>query len=313
VPIRYAVLLGVSAGLVMIAALAPTTQEARAPAGVAHDEQTRRVDLGALVRDFVADIPRRGSEGMDVPSAAESAAFTEALAAAQSARLAQARDLLAPLSYTVVPVRDTATHDRLLVVRERQRADGSWPHGWGLYVLRTHPSSRLDVQVPHPLFDVNTPELGVSAFRRARAESLFVAGTHRYANADGTSDVAHSAQSIFQQATRAVVGPGALVLQFHGFGEDSFPHYGEVVVSDGQEPPSAQSLAVTDALRAAGFTACLYDGTGCAGLAATTNVQGRWTRTTGAGFLHIELVRHLRDDPRRRHLLARLVADTLAD
>ena len=49
----------------------------------------------------------------------------------------------------------------------------------------------LLVEVTHPVHDVNTPQVGVQAFREGRAAALLVAGTHRYANRDGSSDVAH--------------------------------------------------------------------------------------------------------------------------
>ncbi|MDQ4084569.1 MAG: hypothetical protein M3165_02015, partial [Actinomycetota bacterium] len=108
---------------------------------------------------------------------------------------------------------------------------------------------------------------------------------------------------------RALVDSHSTVLQFHGFAEDRFDRYGDVVVSDGEAPPSEQSVAVAAALRAAGLRTCLYDGTGCAELAATTNTQGRWARTVNADFLHLEVVRHVRDDRRRRDALAGAVVD----
>lgn len=273
----------------------------------------RVVDLGQMIADFVKTMPRRGSEAMDVPTSAQAAAFAEAITAAQSGRLEQARALLAPLSYEVMRVRDATSlpGSSVLVFRERGRDDDTWPHGWGLYLLRTDPAIQLAVQVPHPLYDVHTPEAGVEAFRHAHAQSLFVAGTHRYANADNSSDVAHNHDSMFAHVTRAVISPGSTVLQFHGFAEDGYPQYGGAVVSDGERQQSPQSAAVAGALRDEGVAVCHYDGNDCAGLAGTTNVQGRWARRIGATFLHVELVRHIRDDARARDQLARLVVDTL--
>jgi hypothetical protein len=310
---RCAVLaLALGLGLALVVALAPATHKGRG--AIAHKpSRARVVDLGHLVDEFVDAIPRRGSEAMEVPTSAEAGAFTDAVAAANAGRLEHARALLDPLSYQLLEIHDATPFQpaTLLVLRERQLPDGTWPHGWGLYVFRADPAAALVVQVPHPLFDVHTAEAGVTAFRHGHAQSLFVAGTHRYANADHSSDVAHDDESMFQHVTRAVVGPNSTVLQFHGFGEGSFPHYGEVVVSDGSPRPSAPTATVAEALRDSGFATCLYDGTGCAGLAATTNVQGRWARAIGADFLHLEVIRHLRDNTSHRNQLARLVVKAL--
>lgn len=269
------------------------------------------VSLDRLVREFVAAIPRRGSEVFDPPTTAEAESFTQAVAAVRTGRLMVARRLLDHLAYDLVEVEDSGKRRPLFALRERRNGDGTWPHGWGLYVLSARAPGSLVVQVPHPLFDVKTPALGLAAFRRTDGGAFFVAGTHRYANADGASDVAHSEGSMFQHVTRALVEPDSALLQFHGFGEDNLPGYGSVVVSDGQAPPSDTSRAVADALRASGFETCLYDGSACAELGGTTNIQGRWARMIGADFVHVEVARRVRDDERDRRRLAQRTVDAI--
>ncbi len=313
-PTRYAVL-GASVGLALLLVAGLVAQQAPAPSGPVTPDARRAprvITLQRYVRDFVAAIPRRESGGFDVPSATEVAVFADAVAAVRDGQLPRARRVLDGLDYDLVEAVDRGTGRRLLLLEERRNPDGSWPHGWGLYVLSPRRPGSLVVQVPHPLFDVNTPALGLAAFHRSGAGALFVAGTHRYANDDdGSSDVAHSEATMFQSATRGLSGPETTLLQFHGFAEARLPGSATVVVSDGAAPPSEASRAVADALSSAGFEACLYDGQACSGLGATTNVQGRWARTIGAEFLHVEVVRHLRDDAERRTELARRTVDAI--
>jgi len=271
------------------------------------------VDLESVVGNFVEKVPGRGSEGMTLPTTAESDRFIEALRAAQGGDLDQAKRLAADLDYQVRGVTDAPT-GRLLYLFEEQRAeDGSWPHGWGLYVVAAHPARPLMIEVPHPVYDINTPEVGVAAFRHGDAEALLIAGAHRYANADGSSDVAHEVDTMFARVNQALVDDRHVVLQPHGFndeGSDS-TDYGDVVVSAGTAAPPPAVLAVTTALRTAGFDVCEYDGDSCTALGATRNVEGVWCRKVGATFVHVELDRDVRENPDQRTLVARTAMDAL--
>jgi len=63
------------------------------------------------------------------------------------------------------------------------------PRHWGTLVLRLGERRPYAVQVPRPLFDLNSLECGVHLFERLRAESLLLAGSHHQANQDDASDV----------------------------------------------------------------------------------------------------------------------------
>jgi hypothetical protein len=310
-PRRWALCLFAGLTLLLVVGLASNHAPTRRVVTADRPRPVGQLSLERIVRDFVASIPRRGTEAYDVPTPIEVQAFTDAVEEARAGRLPQARRALDPLAYDLVEGEDRRTGRRLLVLQERRQQDGDWPHGWGLYVFASGSPDGLVVQVPHPLFDIDSFELGLAAFQRSDASALFVAGAHRYANRDGSSDVAHSEGTMFQQVTRSLVGADTTLLQFHGFADDSFPGYGSVVVSDGLAPPSSVSRAVVDLLRARGFDACLYDGTECAGLGATTNVQGRFAQTVGAEFLHVEVIRRLRDDPKARARLAQHTVDAI--
>lgn len=62
-------------------------------------------------------------------------------------------------------------------------------HYWGTYVFRLGDGPGYLVQVPHPLFEVNTFEYGVWLFEQMRADILLLAGAHPEANRDGGADV----------------------------------------------------------------------------------------------------------------------------
>ncbi|MEE3116801.1 MAG: poly-gamma-glutamate biosynthesis protein PgsC/CapC [Pseudomonadota bacterium] len=70
---------------------------------------------------------------------------------------------------------------------------------WGVYVFRVGQAAPLMVQVPRPLYELNTFEFGATFFEESGARTLMIAGTHPYANADGRADVAHPAnqQNLF--------------------------------------------------------------------------------------------------------------------
>lgn len=274
-------------------------------------EVHRVLDLEKLTLDFVAEIPRKGSEAMTMPSEPEARRFLAGVRAITSGQPALAQRLLRPLSYSLSRFTDSRTGRDSWVLAESRREDGSWPRGWGLYVFAVEAANPFVVEVPHPLYDVNTPQAGVGAFRRGDAQALLVAGTHRYANSDGSSDVAHEAETMFALVHQAIVTERHSVAQFHGFDDLDAEGLGDIVVSAGEPTPDVAIDPVTDALRVAGFDVCQYDGEHCADLGGTQNVQGKWCRMVNARFLHVELSREVRDSPTRRSLAAMTVAEAL--
>ena len=272
--------------------------------------RSRTADLQAVTLDFVAQIPRAGSNAMEMPTESDARRFIAGVQAVTSGDPELARHLLQPLSYTLSSVTDSVTGRTSWVLAESRNDDGTWPHGWGLFMFAAEPANPLVVEVPHPLYDVNTPQAGVEAFRRGDAQALLVAGTHRYANDDDSSDVAHEAGTMFARVHRAIVTESQSVVQFHGF-DDGSRGFGDLIVSAGETAPEVPVDPVTEALDAAGFDVCQYDGSECEGLGGTQNVQGEWCREVDARFLHVEMSREVRDDETRRSLAARIVAEEL--
>jgi hypothetical protein len=60
---------------------------------------------------------------------------------------------------------------------------------WGTYVFRLGNSQGYVVQVPRPLFEVNSFEYGVALFERLKARALLIAGAHPNANLDGSANL----------------------------------------------------------------------------------------------------------------------------
>ena len=274
------------------------------------------VDLEGLVVAFVKSIPGPGTDAMALPTEAQKSRFVEALRAARDGDPRRAKELVTPLDYGVRTLVDSVTRRRLYVFEERRTRGGEWPHGWGMYVIAAGSSRPLLVEVAHPVHDVNTPQVGVQAFRDGRAAALLVAGAHRHANRDGSSDVAHDDRTMFAEVNRALVRRGQIVVQPHAFDnagrakESDGIEHSDVVVSAGTAPPPPVVDAVTQALRGEGFAVCEYDGERCADLGGTLNVEGGWCREVGATFVHLELDRAVRDDPTRRALAARTVVNS---
>ena len=271
---------------------------------------TESGDLAALVVDFESAFPGRASGGYDVPTSSERTSMASAWDRIEAGDLQRAASIAASLSYDVVRFTDTDTGRVSILLRERRNANGSWPHGWGLYVRTRSATSPLVVEAPHPRADVHSERMAVTTFRKANAAALLIAGAHRDANSDGSADVAHRRDSVFEAVHRATVTSGSRVYSVHGFADASMPGV-ETVISSGA-PPTTLTRRTGAALSARGFVVCLYGGTNCAGLAGTTNVQGESARAAGAEFIHAEVNRSVRDDTVRRAAYTNAVISALS-
>ncbi len=60
---------------------------------------------------------------------------------------------------------------------------------WGTYVFRLGGGQPYILQIPRPLFEINSLEYGVDLFNRLQAQTLMIGAAHPYANSDGSSDL----------------------------------------------------------------------------------------------------------------------------
>jgi hypothetical protein len=233
----------------------------------------------------------------------------------------------AKLDYELVEFTDSHTKHEYYVLREdRERVDPI--RGWGSYII--NPNSRIDalVEVPHPIADAQTPEIGGLVFENAEARGFLLAGAHRE-----KADVPDLVDSIFHQVHTAWIGPLARITawQIHGFAgfKHSFPRGAEVVAStgDGGIVPELSSLDAM--LEDRGLTSYVFNdravdsrlnkrlnkgvpGVTFTSLAATQNEQGRLSRSLGGAFVHVELETSIRSKEDTREVAASVIASAMA-
>lgn len=119
-----------------------------------------------------------------------------------NAYLAQARRSAALVGYEVVWYRHRSSSTDYLVLLET-----ATPRHWGTFVLRLGAARPFLVEVPRPLFERRTFEVGLSLFDRLEAEALLLAGSHPYANRSGAADLVLPAQraSVFSLVNQALL------------------------------------------------------------------------------------------------------------
>jgi hypothetical protein len=93
----------------------------------------------------------------------------------------------APFGYRLLRYRHSLSGQDYLILFEDAAARPQ--RFWGTYVFRLGPAQGYVVQVPRPLFEINSFEYGVSLFERLGARALLIAGAHPDANLDGTANI----------------------------------------------------------------------------------------------------------------------------
>ncbi|MEV7772206.1 hypothetical protein [Kitasatospora sp. NPDC086791] len=262
------------------------------------------VDLAARVDDFTADFAADGP--YTEPDAAQRRAVADGVLGALDGQSEQAGQALARVGYRLTEFTEAATGRRVAEIADGTAA-GS--RGWGRVYLDLSARLNWSVQVPHPVSDARTEALGVELFRAAPGGVLVLAGAHRRAGSDGSSDVAHRTDTVFAAVVEALTGRGLPGIQVHGFDEGSLPGQDAVVSSGaGQAGPAAELTAAS--LGRAGYAVCRAWREKCGQLGGTTNVEGRFAAGVGVPWLHVELGNGLRTEPARRTVVAGVLADT---
>lgn len=106
-----------------------------------------------------------------------------------------------------------------------ETATGAARRYWGTYVLRLGPAQDYVIQIPRPLFEINSFEYAVSLFERLQARALLIGATHPAANADGSADLVQEANkgSLFTLFSQVMVREAGddpmLLLQTRAFGQ----------------------------------------------------------------------------------------------
>lgn len=180
--------------------------------------------------------------------------------------------------------------------------------GAGSYVVRNEPAPDKAVllQAPHAYFDKYTGNIAADIFFTPRENSvihgLFVSSVHRYElvngkrkpNKNSQSDICHNPDHLYTVATASILGQSidTTIVQLHGFINKRA--VSDSIVSCGEKVSSPSSTAMAKSLAEAGITVQRY-AEETKRLGATKNVQKLLVRGTDIKFVHIEMVKRLRD------------------
>ena len=297
------------------------------------------VEKGDLRRRIAAiqdDMPPAGSNGFVVPTPTERADWKRLIEFLLDGNVQAVRSIIEQRfpSYALIRFTDTGTDQTVWLLQERAPVE----RGWGAVVVNPAADRDLVVEVPHPVFDLDTHTQGADLFRKTGARALLLAGTARCANdvpspCDGqssvcgafgpyrVSDMAHVTEAPFQAAHEVFTDryPEATVLNLHGNGNSSCE---TVFLSDGVANETSSAVEeLRQALQDRGVEAA-DSGTSTCPLEGTTNVQGRHTNgstvpctepaTSATGtFIHVEQRREFRGSPERYQALIDAVKEVV--
>jgi hypothetical protein len=307
-------------GLLLVLVVGTAACDGGEPDGASSSLETVRGDLGQRVETLREAMPRRDADGFRAPTATDLDRWRALTAHLLDGETTAARSLVADAfpSYALVRFRDTTVDRTYLFLREAPVVE----RGWGSVVVTPSPDRALAVEVPHPVFDLDTHRQGAVLFRESGARMLLLAGTHRCSNRaaspcdgqtgvchDGTgpyrvSDMAHAATTPFQATHEEATdrAPALTTLSLHGNGNASCE---TVFLSAGVPDTSTARLdALARALDERGVDVGVPSASSCP-LVGSTNVQGRYTNgasspcteaadTATGRFVHIEQRRPFR-------------------
>lgn len=303
---------------------------------MAHPAQALLIESG----DFIDEIERlrdltftSGSNLYVGPTQNERSDFRTLAQTLQTGDTATADTQAAALDYEVVRYTDNTTNQTFLGLRE-QLVNNAQTRGWGSFFFNETASVNVLVEAPHPRFDSRSSEIAATVYRDASAAGFLMAGAHRNSNGSDTADVAHLSDSIFQEVHEAWTEQNGErdAWQLHGFNlanhNPPMPGDTDVVVSGGEGDVSEGMLAVNQFMESGGFVTYGYntlnindalnqqingnvDGQDFSGLGGTSNVQGQYTRSVGADFVHIEMAQSIRFDSNNRALASAAIVSAM--
>ncbi len=131
------------------------------------------------------------------------------------------------LNYEVIRYHHQSSATDFLILQEISSRQA---RHWGTYVFRVGAAAPYMIEVPRPLSEINTLEFGAGLFEKLNARALLVAGTHPYANMNGSANLLHNANKVnlfnlaHQVILRQMNDQPLMVLQLRAFAnEDNTP------------------------------------------------------------------------------------------
>ncbi len=259
--------------------------------GPSYAQESREGQLYDLIEAIIEDMPQMNSDDYIPPTESERDLFGQAIRAIISDSLARAEALADTLNYELYDWLNSADNRRYYVWEEKN-SDAF--KGWGTFIFNPQARQDIAIEIPHPLWDSYTWQVGIEYFLRNQPRYFLMAGTHRYANGrdPAPADVAHNKVNNFHVMHREIAPLVAHTLQIHGFsrdGNDNYSDYPDVVLSNGTPEPSDILDTLAMNLRNSGYSAGIFDGEDYGYLGATTNTQGRYSNGEKFSFIHMEL------------------------
>ncbi len=268
-------------------------------------------NIETTIVDIVDHIPGIGTNKFVIPTTAQMSVFQSVFSQMNAGNFSDIQTLLAPFDYTISRFLNTPTSDTLYLVKE------NYPIklGWGTFIYNPKTSNDLAIEAPHPLWDRYTWSMAIKVFLGTKAKWFMMAGTHRYANSDSSSDMAHVTASMFYTAHKT--DANAIAVQIHGFDGSSpqYAGYPNAVISNGTLYPSALYYTLRDNYVQQGFTTGVFSYStynSLNQLGATTNKEGLWSNSNNKKFVHIEHDQPLRFDTTKLRKTANAIIKTFS-
>jgi gamma-polyglutamate biosynthesis protein CapC len=93
----------------------------------------------------------------------------------------------AAFNYTLIQYQHQQSGEKFFILKEIQASEHK--RYWGTYVFRLGKANPFMIEIPRPLYEVNSFEYAVSLFEQLKAQYLLIAGAHPYSNVDGSADL----------------------------------------------------------------------------------------------------------------------------
>ncbi|MGW3494480.1 hypothetical protein [Streptomyces sp. NPDC001020] len=289
----------------LTAVLRTSHDDGTAIGGRTHDGQTDGVDLA---REVAAYTSRFGPDsGYQPPTRADRTGVAEAVGLLLDGHRAQAEQHLSQLDFTLRTVVDRVSGHRYAEVADRTEAAVT-PRGWGRVYVDLDSRPRWSVQVPHPVADQGTEQLGVRVLRGSPGGVLVIAGAHRNAGKGNSADVAHRRNTVFHAVCAELARRNMPGIQVHGFASSSAPGFDVIASTSSGSRGKSEARHLADSLRDRDFHVCRAWARSCP-LEGLTNLQGRAAQDEHVPFLHVEFAPALRSDGPAAERAASAVAE----
>jgi hypothetical protein len=277
---------------------------------VCSDAQTlMEGDIVDVITDIRLHMPGMNSEKFVVPTNDQMNTFSGVFNSLNKFEYSGIQTILSQFGYTFYKYYNIPSGDTLYIFKENYPIQ----KGWGTFILNQKAGTRVAIECPHPLWDTNVEIVGIKVFIQSKARYYLLAGTHRYANSDYSSDPAHVTQCIFHEAHMTFAPDTAL--QIHGFDKSSYVNYPDVIISNGTLYPPSPLYKIRDSYISRGFTAGVFSMSTYADLyqlGATTNTQGQWSNNNNKLFIHIEHDYPLRTNDTKMNKIISVMVDNLS-